>query len=107
VFGVAVPGAEGKAGMAALVVEPAFDLGAFRQHLLGRLPDYARPLFVKIVAGIEVTGTFKLKKQELEGAGFAVEKNNNTLYFDDRQSQAYILMDESVSERIRSGKMRL
>ena len=107
VFGVKVPGAEGRAGMAALVVESAFDLGAFRQHLLGRLPDYARPLFVKIVPGIEVTGTFKLKKQELEGAGFAVEDNNNTLYFDDRQSQAYILMDESVSERIRSGKIRL
>jgi fatty-acyl-CoA synthase len=107
VFGVAVPGADGRAGMAALVVESAFDLAAFRQHLLGRLPDYARPVFVKIVPGIEVTGTFKLKKQELEGAGFAVENNNNTLYFDDRRAQAYVLMDESVSERIRNGNIRL
>jgi fatty-acyl-CoA synthase len=106
VFGVQVPGAEGRAGMAALVVESAFDLGAFRQHLLGRLPDYARPVFVRIVPGIEVTGTFKLKKQELERAGLTVEVNN-TLYFDDRRAQAYILMDESVSERIRSGKIRL
>jgi fatty-acyl-CoA synthase len=107
VFGVAVPGADGRAGMAALVVDSSFDLGTFRQHLVERLPDYARPLFVKIVPGIEVTGTFKLKKQELEDAGFAIEDNNNTLYFDDRKSQAYVLMDESVSERIRSGKIRL
>ena len=84
-----------------------FDLVAFRQHLLERLPDYARPIFLKIVPGIELTGTFKLRKLELEGAGFEVEDANNTLYYDDRQSQAYTLMDASVAERIRSGKIRL
>jgi fatty-acyl-CoA synthase len=107
VFGVAVPGAEGRAGMAALVIDADFDLVAFRQHLLERLPDYARPIFVKIVPGIELTGTFKLRKLELAGAGFDIEDANNTLYYDDRQSQAYTLMDESVAERIRSGKIRL
>ncbi len=107
VFGVTVPGADGRAGMAALVVDSSFDLTAFRSHLVERLPDYARPLFLKVVPGIELTGTFKLKKQDLAGAGYELTSVDDTLYFDDRQQGAYVAMDESVSARIRSGKMRL
>jgi fatty-acyl-CoA synthase len=107
VFGVTVPGADGRAGMAALVVNPGFDFGAFRRHLAERLPDYARPLFLKIVPGIELTGTFKLRKQDLVVQGYARTGADEVLYFDDRQQGAYVVMDESVDERIRDGKMRL
>jgi fatty-acyl-CoA synthase len=106
VFGVTVPGAEGRAGMAALVVDSNFDLGAFRNHLVERLPDYARPLFLKVVGAIELTGTFKLRKQDLAVAGYEAS-TSDTLYFDDRQQGAYVVLDESVSARIRGGKMRL
>ena len=51
--------------MVAAVVREGFDLNAFRQHLVERLPDYARPLFLRILAKIEATGTFKPKKQDL------------------------------------------
>ena len=44
VYGVAIPGTEGRAGMAALVTEPEIDLAALRAHLASRLPHYARPL---------------------------------------------------------------
>ena len=93
--------------MAALVVDPAFDLGAFRGHLVERLPDYARPLFLRIVPGIELTGTFKLRKQDLAVQGYARTGADEVLYFDDRQQGSYVVMDESVYERIRDGKLRL
>ena len=38
VYGVAVPGADGRAGMAALVVDATFDLAAFRAEVARRLP---------------------------------------------------------------------
>jgi fatty-acyl-CoA synthase len=107
VFGVTVPGAEGRAGMAALVVDPSFDLDAFRSHLVERLPDYARPLFLRLVAAIEVTGTFKLKKQELATAGYEQSAAGDTLYVYDRQRGAYVVIDESVAAQIRGAKLRL
>ena len=43
VYGVEVPGGEGKAGMAALVADAGFDLGGAAAHLEKNLPSYARP----------------------------------------------------------------
>jgi len=53
VYGVAVPGADGKAGMAALVVDDGFDLAVFWKHLAERLPAYARPVFLRICERFE------------------------------------------------------
>ncbi|HEY6922220.1 MAG TPA: long-chain-acyl-CoA synthetase [Steroidobacteraceae bacterium] len=107
VYGVAVPGTDGRAGMAALVVAAEFDLTGFRQHLADRLPDYARPLFLRIVAAIEITGTFKLRKQELAIEGFDRTKVSDALYFDDRQQRAYTALDESLYRQLQNGKLRV
>src|SRR5438552_4660751 len=55
VYGVAVPGAEGRAGMATIVAGDRLDLAAFRTHLADRLPDYAQPVFLRIRGKLEVT----------------------------------------------------
>ena len=47
-----------------------FDLAALHRHLAERLPAYARPLFIRIRPALEITGTFKQKKQELIDDGF-------------------------------------
>ena len=107
VYGVTVPGADGRAGMAALVVDEQFDLSTFRQHLDARLPDYARPLFLRIVASIEITGTFKLKKHELALQGYDRAKIDDALYFDDRQQQAYTKLDDALYARLQAGKVRV
>jgi fatty-acyl-CoA synthase len=93
--------------MAAVVVTPEFDLAAFRQHLAARLPDYARPLFLRIVSAIEITGTFKLRKQDLALEGYDRAKVSDALYFDDRQQRAYTALDESLYQQLQSGTMRL
>src|SRR5260370_39989531 len=48
VYGVEIPGADGRAGMAALVLEGELDLLAFRQHLTNCLPHYARTLYLRV-----------------------------------------------------------
>jgi fatty-acyl-CoA synthase len=107
VYGVTVPGADGRAGMAALVVRPGFDVGAFRQHLAARLPEYARPLFLRIVPALELTGTFKLRKQELAREGYDRTLVSDTVYFDDRRQQRYVELDQSLYEKLRTGKVRI
>src|SRR6185295_13257959 len=47
VYGVEVPGGEGKAGMAALVVDKNFDIDTLAKHLEANLPFYARPVFLR------------------------------------------------------------
>ena len=107
VYGVTVPGADGKAGMAALVVETGFDLGAFRRELAQRLPDYARPVFVRIVSTLEITGTFKLRKQDLAVEGYDPTRVRDRLYVADRQSQAYTDLDELTYQHLAAQKLRL
>ncbi len=71
VYGVSVPGADGRAGMAALRVSADFDLAGFRAAAAARLPTYARPVFLRLLqSGIESTGTFRPRKQDLAEAGF-------------------------------------
>jgi fatty-acyl-CoA synthase len=107
VYGVAVPGADGRAGMAALVVSESFDLVAFRRACVERLPAFARPVFLRLVAALDATGTFKPKKQELLRAGFDPSKVSDPLYVDDPRRQAYRSIDAALYEALTSGKSRL
>ena len=106
VYGVSVPGTEGRAGMAAIVTEPGFDLRVFRDYLCARLPDYARPVFIRIVAAMELTGTFKLQKQTLSAEGFDPTRISG-LYVDDRTLQAYVALDALVHQQLQAGTLRL
>lgn len=68
VYGVEVPGADGRCGMAALRLKAgdAFDPVGLAAHLRQQLPAYAVPLFVRLLAEVETTGTFKYKKTDLK-----------------------------------------
>ncbi len=57
VFGVTVPGHEGRAGMAAITTDARFDLAdTARPISRRRFPIYARPLFVRCCRTLDVTG---------------------------------------------------
>jgi fatty-acyl-CoA synthase len=107
VYGVAIPGADGRAGMATLVTEPEPDLPALRAHLIGRLPHYARPLFLRIRNEMEVTGTFKYTKTELVRQGYDPGATADVLYFNHPERQAFVLLDPELYTRIQSGDIRL
>jgi fatty-acyl-CoA synthase len=107
VYGVSVPGTEGRAGMAALVVDPEFDPAALRHELAGKLPDYARPVFLRLVATLEVTGTFKLRKQELAAQGFDPGRTDDPLYFAAPGTGRYERLEGPLHARIVQGLERL
>jgi fatty-acyl-CoA synthase len=107
VYGVAIPAAEGRAGMAALVVQGDLDLVEFRRHLIERLPPYARPLFLRLQDDVEVTGTFKYSKTDLVRQGYAPSTDSDALYFDNPESQAFVRIDQALYERIQAGQIRL
>ncbi|HUD88965.1 MAG TPA: long-chain-acyl-CoA synthetase, partial [Xanthobacteraceae bacterium] len=107
VYGVPVPGTEGAAGMAAVVVNSALDLAELRTHLVRCLPPYARPLFVRIQDRIAVTATFKHQNTDLKRDGFDPAATDDAIYFDDPSRQAYVPLDAALLAHIRDGKVRL
>jgi fatty-acyl-CoA synthase len=107
VYGVAVPRSDGRAGMAALVIEHEIDLGALQQHLAARLPAYARPLFLRLRRELEVTATFKPKKADLVREGFDRSLIDDALYFNDPERQAFVPLDVALHRRLQSGEIKL
>jgi fatty-acyl-CoA synthase len=107
VYGVTIPRTEGRAGMAAVVAAPGFDLIGFRRYLAEHLPEYARPLFIRILDAIEVTGTFKPRKQELFRDGYDPSTTDDAIYFDDRTGEAFVRLDSVLYERIQTGDLHL
>jgi fatty-acyl-CoA synthase len=107
VYGVAVPGYEGRAGMAALVVEDGIDLDALSRHVAAQLPPFARPLFLRLQEKPTVTMTFKQKKIELVKEGFDPAAVPDPLYFNDPKAGTFSPLDAELHERICAGKVRL
>jgi fatty-acyl-CoA synthase len=106
VYGVAVEGHDGRAGMAALVVAPSFDLRAFAARLETALPPYAQPLFLRLIPRLETTGTFKPRKADLVADGFDPAKVPPPLYFRDDE-QGFIPLTPAVFARITAPESRL
>jgi fatty-acyl-CoA synthase len=106
-YGVEIPGADGRAGMVAVVVDDGFDLREFQSCLARRLPAYACPVFVRICATLEVTETFKQKKQELIREGFDLRLVKDSLFFRDAVSSIYRPINADIYARILEGSTKL
>src|SRR6201996_222236 len=106
-YGVEIPGADGRAGMAAIVIDPAFDIGRFAAHLAKRLPVYACPVAMRICASLAATETFKQKKSELAQEGFDPQRVGDPMFFRDARSGEYRPIDADAYAGIVDGKIRL
>ena len=107
VYGVSIPNSEGRAGMAALVVEPDVDLPALRSYLSSCLPAYALPVFLRIQDQIDVTGTFKYSKTELVRQAYDPLSTRDAIYFNNSESQSFVPLDKAMYDRIQRGQVRL
>ena len=107
VYGVTVPGHDGRAGMAAIVAGDGLDLQRLHDHLRDRLPAYAVPLFVRMLPSLSLTETFKQKKQELVRDGFDPALATDPLFFRDVAAGAYVALDAALFGRIVSGEVRV
>ncbi len=103
VYGVAVPGTDGKAGMAAITAPGALDLDALQQHLAERLPAYAHPLFLRVQDEAETTGTFKYRKVDLVKEGFDPTEVADPLYVLHPDKGSYVPLSEADYKSILAG----
>jgi fatty-acyl-CoA synthase len=108
VYGVSVPGAEGRVGMAALQMLSGggFNPQDFYRYAIERLPQYSVPAFVRLVGEMDVTGTFKLRKVDLQRQGFDPQQVQGALYYLDRNAGNYATLDAGAFRRIGDGGLK-
>lgn len=105
VYGVRIPGQEGRAGMAAITTDPAFSIEAAWEHIASALPDYAQPLFVRCCQSLDATGTFKLVKGKLIAEGYA--GTGDPVWFNDRAAGRFVRCDVGLVRSIEDGTRRV
>ncbi len=106
VYGVEIANADGRAGMASLVLEPgldALDLQDFSAYVNRELPAYARPVFLRLQADLDVTGTFKMMKGNLKKEGYDPDTVADPLYVMKPGRETYEPLDQAFAATIRAG----
>ena len=106
VYGVEVPGVEGKAGMAALAINhhEAFDLDRLTEIVDSELPAFARPVFLRLQRSFETTGTFKLVKTTLRDEAYHPSQvGGDCIYVRPPSGEPYRVLDQSFYERLCAG----
>ncbi|MFN7053977.1 long-chain-acyl-CoA synthetase [Hyphomonas sp.] len=107
VYGVPVPGADGKAGMAAITTEGEVDFAGLYHALAEKLPSYAVPLFIRVQKEAETTGTFKYRKVDLVTEGFDPDKvGEDALWMYDPESGRYQPVSQERYDRVLAGGYR-
>ncbi|CAJ0574629.1 unnamed protein product, partial [Mesorhabditis spiculigera] len=102
VYGVAVPGNEGRAGMAAVVrtegderSENAF-LDSLAERLINSLPSYAVPRFIRLCPHVDKTGTYKLVKTNLQRLGYSGQADGHRLFVLSSKLRSYEPLDDEA-----------
>jgi fatty-acyl-CoA synthase len=108
VYGVSVPGTEGRTGMATLTFrdDQRFDPDAFHRYAAQHLPNYSVPTFLRLLPEVEVTGTFKLRKTELKRMGYNPDLVPDPLYYRDAPAGTYRPLTRETFVRINAGELR-
>lgn len=114
VYGVTVPGSDGRIGMAAVTLSDGSkfmeqaQLKALYMHCTKHLPNYAQPYFIRVKRSLEMTYTFKQMKTALAEQGFDPQQmNGDCLFCMDKLQQSYIPMTQSIFDHVSSGQARL
>uniref|UniRef100_A0A8D0GUJ6 long-chain-fatty-acid--CoA ligase n=1 Tax=Sphenodon punctatus TaxID=8508 RepID=A0A8D0GUJ6_SPHPU len=109
VYGVPVPGHEGRIGMASIRLKENCEFNgeqAYR-HIAEYLPSYARPRFVRIQDTIAITGTFKHRKVQLVQEGFNPTVIPDAMYFLDDKAKMYLPMTQEIYNLITNNSLKL
>lgn len=107
VYGVEVPHAEGRAGMAAISLSTAPDMDALYRHVTQALPTYARPVFLRVLPDAEITGTMKFRKTDLVRQAYAPSPGRQDVWIIDPSAKTYRPITAADIEQIEAGTVRL
>lgn len=105
VYGVLVPGADGRAGMASLNCREDFSLEEFTRFVIAKLPGYQRPYFLRLQQDMRITGTFKHQKVDYRKEGFDPALITDPLFFLDGSN--YLPMDREAFASVQDGTRKL
>lgn len=105
VFGVKVPGADGRAGMAAAVLKDGteFDGTSLAHTVYDRLPGYAVPLFIRVVDSLEHTATVKTKKVDLREQGYGPDVDDPVYVLNGRE-EGYVPYYDDYPDEVAAGE---
>ena len=105
VYGVKVPGAEGRAGMASLNCSEDFSMDRLEGYVRENLPVYMRPYFVRLQRDMRITGTFKHQKTDYRKEGFDPSVVQDPLYFLD--GEKYVPLDQALFDDLSAGRVNV
>ena len=103
VYGVPIPGTEGKAGMASVTVTGYLDYKDLFDRLSARLPKYAVPVFIREQKAAETTSTFKFRKVDLVEQGFNPDSAGDPVWYADPETGEYVRLTPEAYNKIASG----
>jgi citronellyl-CoA synthetase len=106
VYGVEVPGVEGRAGMVAFALGEGaqFDVAGFQSLVESSLPPYAQPVFIRILRAAQTTVTFKLLKGDLREESYHLDRvGDDTVYVRKPRSACYELLDRTFYQQLIDG----
>ncbi len=106
VYGVAIPGMDGKAGMAAITASGEVDFAGLHSFLNTHLPSYAIPVFLRLQREAETTGTFKYRKVELVREGFNPDEAQDPIWFAHPEKGEYVPLNRDEYDTILAGGYR-
>ncbi|KAI1088988.1 fatty acid transporter [Rostrohypoxylon terebratum] len=113
VYGVSLPNHDGKAGMAAIYVDPAakdFDYHGLLKHARSHLPKYAVPIFIRRIAARSATHNNKQDKVPLKRAGVDPAQTGPDPVFwvaDHAKGDVYIPFTQSDWDALKNGRAKL
>ena len=92
----------------ATIVDPGskIDLDNLANEIKENLPIYARPIFIRIATNVDITGTFKLRKVDLQREGYDIHKTSDQIYLMQRDG-SYKKMTADDYEMIQQQSLRL
>ncbi|CAB3995420.1 long-chain fatty acid transport 4-like [Paramuricea clavata] len=107
VYGVEIPGCEGRAGMAAIEdPDDVISMEFVSKKLPDVLPPYARPVFLRVTNSVDTTGTFKFQKTRLRKEGFDLSLVKDKLFYFDSKLAEYSVLTKEIYGKFVDGEMR-
>ncbi|KAI9698557.1 MAG: hypothetical protein M1820_007447 [Bogoriella megaspora] len=118
VYGVLVPGHDGRAGCAAIFLDPqirpSFDFADLMRHAQAGLPRYAVPVFLRVVEQVTPIHNNKQNKVPLRKEGIdpdaianGIAGPNDTVLWCPPQTKTYIPFTRKDWEGLKGGKAKL
>jgi len=108
VYGVALPGYDGRAGMAMVVPEDeGLDLEGLHAHVCANLPSFARPVVLRIARELDLTGTLKQRKVDLVREGCDPRLVSDPMFLAHPVSGRYAPLDAALYDDVAAKRLRV